>query len=346
MLLLKFKVTWSVSLIHWSVVLRRARKPNWLALSGPFCSVCLRTIFRITFPNSLPVVDKRLIGSKFWGHFGSLPGFGNVMNCFSFQEFGKWDSRRQWLNKCVRCTSGLIGRCLRHLFGIPSCPQTFFNTSDSTNFCMSQGLTFSKGVSSTDASRAWTLASTRRSRFSSHRSHERWIGFLNNLQSRWLSLSGNYVIPKGPWTAVGASGPSLFIRDFAVGHIDWGVTSQFPTFVSHRSSAFLRVIRLMVLATQLTAVLHAGSRVTCHSFLNFLCFSRRSIPGRSLFRFESIILLVPILYPDAIEVVSDGYGSSSLQSLEADPTENTLSNSSVLWRHVFVAAETCLPPVP
>jgi len=30
-MLLKFKVMWSVSLIHWKVVLWRARKPNWLA---------------------------------------------------------------------------------------------------------------------------------------------------------------------------------------------------------------------------------------------------------------------------------------------------------------------------
>jgi hypothetical protein len=32
-LLLKFRVTWSVSLIHCSVVLCRARKPNWLSLN-------------------------------------------------------------------------------------------------------------------------------------------------------------------------------------------------------------------------------------------------------------------------------------------------------------------------
>jgi hypothetical protein len=35
------------------------------------------------------------------------------------------------------------------------------------------------------------------------------------------------------------------------------VTSQFPTFVSHHSGAFVQVIHLMVLVTQLTAVLHA-----------------------------------------------------------------------------------------
>jgi hypothetical protein len=51
-------------------------------------------------------------------------------------------------------------------------------------------------------------------------------------------------------TVTGAFGPSLLIRDFATGHSTWGVTSQFPTFVSHCSSAFLWVIRLMVLETQ------------------------------------------------------------------------------------------------
>jgi hypothetical protein len=35
-LLLKLRVTWSVSLIHCSVVLWRARKPNWVALSNNY----------------------------------------------------------------------------------------------------------------------------------------------------------------------------------------------------------------------------------------------------------------------------------------------------------------------
>jgi hypothetical protein len=83
------------------------------------------------------------------------------------------------------------------------------------------------------------------------------------------------------------------------------VSSQFFTFVSHRSSAFLRVIRLMVLATQLSAVLHAGSQVTFHSFLNLLlCFSRLSRPGRSLFRSEGVILLDDSVYTEAIEEVN------------------------------------------
>jgi hypothetical protein len=64
-LLLKLRVTWSVSLIHCSVVLLRARKRNWLTLSRLLSSMCFRTIFRKAFSNNLPVGDRRLIGRKF-----------------------------------------------------------------------------------------------------------------------------------------------------------------------------------------------------------------------------------------------------------------------------------------
>jgi hypothetical protein len=57
-LLLKLRATWSVSLIHCSVVLWRARKPNWLALSMPLSSICSWRAFRFTFWNSFPVVDR------------------------------------------------------------------------------------------------------------------------------------------------------------------------------------------------------------------------------------------------------------------------------------------------
>jgi hypothetical protein len=79
---------------------------------------------------------------------------------------------------------------------------------------------------------------------------------------------GWYVIPKDPSAVVGAFGPSIFISNFAIGHTAWGVTSQFPAFVFHRSNAFLRVISLMFFATELCAVLYAGSWVTCHSVRN------------------------------------------------------------------------------
>jgi hypothetical protein len=123
MLLLKFKLTWSVSLIHRNVVLWRARKQTWLVLRRHLSPVCLLTIFRKTFSNSLPAMDKRLIGRKFLENLGSLPEFDNVITFASFQGFGKWESRRQWLNKCARCTSGSLGRCPRHSFGIRSRPE-------------------------------------------------------------------------------------------------------------------------------------------------------------------------------------------------------------------------------
>jgi hypothetical protein len=120
-----------------------------------------------------------------------------------------------------------------------------------------------------------------------HAGREMWTGILNNPQLRWLSLSGD-VIPKRPWTAVGAFGPSLFLSDFAR-----GVISQFHTFVSQRPRAFLWVIRLLVLATQLTSVLHSGFWVTCHSSLNLhLCFSSLSRPRTSLLRSEWSIVCV------------------------------------------------------
>jgi hypothetical protein len=89
MLLLKFKATWSVSFIHCTVVLWRARKPNWLALSRPFSSMCFWTIFRINFSNSLFVMDTGLIGRKFWGNFVSLPVFGYFMTCASVYRLVK-----------------------------------------------------------------------------------------------------------------------------------------------------------------------------------------------------------------------------------------------------------------
>jgi hypothetical protein len=70
-----------------------------------------------------------------------------------------------------------------------------------------------------------------------------------------------------------------------------------PCFSSHRSNAFLRVILLMALAKQLTAVLHAGSRVTCHSFLNLLlCFNTLFRPDGSLFRSNGVIFLADRLH--------------------------------------------------
>jgi hypothetical protein len=70
----------------------------------------------------------------------------------------------------VTSTNGLPGRCLRNSFGIPSTPQAFLSFKGLINFCTLHDLTLSRGLSSTDSRRGWTLASTRRSWFSSHRS--------------------------------------------------------------------------------------------------------------------------------------------------------------------------------
>jgi hypothetical protein len=168
---------------------------------------------------------------------------------------------------------------------------------------MSQGPSFHNGVLSTDASRDWTLVSTCRSWFLSHRSWD--VNWFSKLSAVMLAFSFRwYVVSNGPCTVVGAFGSSSFKSDYAIGHRPWSVTSQFHTFVSHHLNAFLRVIHLIVLVTQLTAVLHAGSWVTCCSFLNLhLCFSRLTRPGRYLLRSESVILHLDSLYAEAIEAV-------------------------------------------
>jgi hypothetical protein len=151
------------------------------------------------------------------------------MTFTSFQDFGKWDSRRQWLNKCVKCTNGLLGRCLRHLFGMPSIPQAFPNFKKLIIFCKSHGLILSGTLLPTALSRARTPASTRRSWSSSHKSW--YVNWFSKQSAIALAFSDGWNLrPEGPWIAVGALGPSLFRRDFAMGQIAWGVTSVLTYF--------------------------------------------------------------------------------------------------------------------
>jgi hypothetical protein len=155
-----------------------------------------------------------------------------------------------------------------------------------TRSYFSQGDAVCRCAQSLDSSRSW---------FSSHRS---WDVYWCSEQSAvtLASSSGWYIIPKGPWTAAGGFSPSLFIRDFAICH-------AVPYFC-FPPSAFLRVFRLTVLKTQLTAVLHAGSWVIYHSFLNLdLCFSRLSRQCRSSLWYKSVILTVDSLYAEALEAV-------------------------------------------
>jgi len=152
------------------------------------------------------------------------------------------------------------------------------------------------GELSTVSSKAWTVATTRRLLFSSHKS---WgVSWFSKQSAVTLAFSCmRYISHKGPWIAVGAFGPS----HFAIGQIGWGVTPHFPIFVSHRTSTFLRVSLLTVLVPQLTSVLHAVSLVSCHNLFSFrLCSRSRYKPARSLFRSERVILFVVSLYTKAV----------------------------------------------
>jgi hypothetical protein len=151
--------------------------------------------------------------------------------------------------------------------------------------------------------RASTLSSTRRSWFSSHRYCG--VNWIFKQSANALAISDGWNLrPEASWIPVDALGPSLLRRDYAMGHIAWDVTSVVLFLISHRSSAFLRVIRLIYLVTRLTAALHAGSLVSCHNFLSLcFCFSKWSNPCRSLFMCESVTLLVDSLYAEAIEAV-------------------------------------------
>jgi hypothetical protein len=186
----------------------------------------------------------------------------------------------QLLIKCIKWTNGLLGRCLRHSFGMPSNPQAFLNFKVFINFYRSHGHIISRGLLSTASSRAWTLASTRHSWFSSHKScGENWFSKQSAIALVFSSIRN--CRPEEPWLAVGAPGSLLLMRNFAMGHIPWGVMSQLAIFVSYCSSAFFWVIRLIDSVTQLTAVFHAGSLVSCHNFLSLcLCSNNRSRPGR------------------------------------------------------------------
>jgi hypothetical protein len=188
---------------------------------------------------------------------------------------------------------------------MPSIPQAFCNFRELINFCVSHGRILS-GVLSAASSRAWTLASTRRSWLSSHKScGVNW--FSKQTAMHWPSPAEEILGLKGrEYQSVPLVHIPLYVfrRNFAMGHILWGVTWQLHIFISNRSSAFFRVIRLICFVTQLTAVLHAGSLVSCHIFRSpCLYFNNRSRPGRSLFISKSVILLVDNLYAEAIEAV-------------------------------------------
>jgi hypothetical protein len=152
---------------------------------------------------------------------------------------------------------------------MPSVPHDFLNFKEFINFCKSSGLMLSRKLLST------------------------------------ASLAAEKLGLKDRKNAVGTLGPTLFVRDFAEGPYSPKYDLGASYFSPHRSSALLGVIRLIDFATQLTAVLHAGSLISCHNFLS-LHFSlrSRSKPGRFLFIFASVTLLVDSLYAEARETVN------------------------------------------
>jgi hypothetical protein len=66
----------SFNLIQTSVLY--ARKPNSLAFSKVFSLAYFWTVLKIN-SKCFDIVDMRIIGFKFGGNFGSLPGSGRVM---------------------------------------------------------------------------------------------------------------------------------------------------------------------------------------------------------------------------------------------------------------------------
>jgi hypothetical protein len=111
---------------------------------------------------------------------------------------------------------------------------------------------FTHEVPSTDASRAWTLVSTPCLWVSSRVS---WDVKMSSKQSATnLAFRTCDIIPRGPWIAVAPTaihGPSLFISDFTIDHKSLRYDLTVPCFCFHRSSAFLGVICLKFLVTQL-----------------------------------------------------------------------------------------------
>jgi hypothetical protein len=103
-----------------------------------------------------------------------------------------------------------------------------------------------------------------------------------------------------PWTADGAIGPPHFERDFAIDHNAWGVTSQFANFVPNFKLSFPDHSSNILSDP---VYYHFSSRilVSCHQFLSgLLCFSERSRPSTSYFRFKIEVFLVDGLYVEAI----------------------------------------------
>jgi hypothetical protein len=89
-------------------------------------------------------------------------------------------------------------------------------------------------------------------------------------------------------------------------------------FFSHLSIAFSRINLWIVLVTQSSAVLHAGSLASCHNLRSLRLSCRKlSKPESALFRSERVSLRVDSLYAEAIEAVKAvaAFSASSIVSI-------------------------------
>jgi hypothetical protein len=159
------------------------------------CSMCVRTILRTTFSNSLMVVGRILIGLKFWGNFGFLPDCGKIIAFAFLEEDGKHESHKQWLIRCVRWTSVFRGRCPRHSFVMPSIPPAFLSLRELLVYVRDKVLLSQEDCCPQPRTRPEHGPPLVIYDFS-HASHMVGIGFPDSLQPRWLFLRGGTWGPK------------------------------------------------------------------------------------------------------------------------------------------------------
>jgi len=117
--------------------------------------------------------------------------------------------------------------------------------------------------------RAWPRASTRRSSFSSHKSCG--MNWFSRHSATALTSNGRNM---RHWCLLSSPLNKGFRKESDCMWCDLTLV----LFVSNRSSAFLLCILWIVLVTQLSAVLHAGSPVSWHNYHSFCPIAHYSIP--------------------------------------------------------------------
>jgi hypothetical protein len=145
---------------------------------------------------------------------------------------------------------------------------------------------------STTSSRAWTLASTRYSCVSSHKSCGENL-FPKQSATELAFSSGRYFRPEEQRITVCALGWPLLMRDFAICYVLWGATPQLfihpPKIQGHLPEEFVWLISWH---SKLPHYVHYPSFSATTFVASALMFNKRSRPGWSLFMNESVIFVV------------------------------------------------------